>query len=100
MKPGALKSSMNAFIRKRSPSSLLALGDELVDLDLADQVARPVAGLLEIEVLLAAHQVSVHAQPAPRRVGAGEGGGLLEGHLVADHASSPSARAARWATRM
>ena len=58
---------------------------QLLDLHLADEVARAVGRLLKIQVLLAADRRAVEAQPAARRVGGGELGGLLEAELVRVH---------------
>src|SRR5262245_25875772 len=47
-------------------------GDQLLDLDLSDHVARAVGRLLQIEVLLVADGVRVEPEPSARRIGGGK----------------------------
>src|SRR6185436_18866896 len=61
---------------------LLALGQELLDLDLADHVARAIGRLLQVEELLVADERALQAQPPARRVLRRESRGLLEGPRV------------------
>jgi hypothetical protein len=49
----------------------LALGEEPLHLDLPDDVARPVVGLLEVEELVAPDQAVVEVEPAARGLGGG-----------------------------
>src|SRR4029079_18912810 len=65
---------------------LLPLRQQLLDLDLSDDVTRPVALLLQVEVLPPPDQVPVQAEPPARRVRRGERRRLLQRELVARHA--------------
>jgi hypothetical protein len=91
---------MKRFSVKASPSCCLALGEQFLDLDLADQVARSVAGLLEVEVLLGADEVAVHAEPVRGVWAQAKAEACSRVIVLACMRSSPRARAARSATRM
>src|SRR3954468_14374938 len=64
----------------------LARGDQLVDLELADHVARAVRRLLQIQVLLEPDRLPIEAEPAARSLGRREAGGLFDPELVRVHA--------------
>src|SRR5207302_7884616 len=61
-------------------------GEDVVQLHLADQVARPVPRLLQVKMLLAPNGLARQAQPSARGVLGGELRRLLEGHLIRVHA--------------
>jgi hypothetical protein len=63
-----------------------AVGQELLDLELAAQVARAVPRLPEIKVLLGAYETALEAQPAARSVSRRERRRLLERRLPRVHA--------------
>jgi len=63
---------MNRGSENTAPRCGGHLAHQVVDLHLADEVARAVGGLLQVELLLAPHGGTVDAQPPTRRVVDGE----------------------------
>src|SRR5262245_27352585 len=64
--------------RNRVPQLTHTFADQLFDLELADQITRAIRRLLEIEVLLTAHQVALQTGPAARRLRRRESSRLLQ----------------------
>src|SRR5262249_18004165 len=59
-----------------------ALRDQAVDERFSRQVAAPVAGLLQVEVLLEPDELTIRTEPAARRLSAREAHGLVDRPLV------------------
>ena len=66
MRPAASNSSMNCLHRESIAELPFAIGQQLLDLDLPGEIADAVARLLQIQVLLEAHEIALKAQPTAR----------------------------------
>ena len=77
--PAALTSSKQRFEREVLAELVRALAHQVLEQELAGDVARAVARLAQVELLLEAEQVEVRAHPAARRPLDLEGLGLLRG---------------------